>query len=250
MLFYFISSNIRLEGSDTLSTLLPTAANIALPPGPSEKRGRRTRGRPSPRLLPLECVQVYLLCAALEVEEEKSAPLQGLRVLADYDVLKVVGSALAAPDTITEAAPGDPAGGSVLLGGGYDVSVTINGDFLDWSLGPIGSLSTKDGTLTIDVPGAGNKWAVTPSSDSATGQLTEYEDPNYVPDPKKITKSLQVRAVGGNTVDLAKGGLLISGQGDATIPFSFEQQTSWFDQPLPAGRVYRIIVTFTGSKMA
>jgi hypothetical protein len=40
---------------------------------------------------PLEYVQVDLLRAALEIEEEQSAPIKGLRVFADYDVLQVVG---------------------------------------------------------------------------------------------------------------------------------------------------------------
>ena len=73
MLFYSISSHIRLEGSDPLSTLLPTAATIVRPLCPTEKHGRaRFTGRPltKPRL---ECGEVDLLCVAQEVVEEHSA---------------------------------------------------------------------------------------------------------------------------------------------------------------------------------
>ena len=164
-----------------------------------------------------------------------------------FSLIIIINSALADSTIGLEGAPGEHVGGAILLGGGYDVSVTVAGDFSSWSLNPMESLGTKPGNMIIDVPGAGNKWAVTLSSDSPTGQLTEYEYPNYVPDPMKLSKSLRVRSNGGNVVDLAAGGLLVSGQGDATIPFSFEQQTSWYDQPLPKGRDYRIIVTFTGS---
>lgn len=165
-----------------------------------------------------------------------------------FSLITIMNPALADSSTGLEGAPGEPAGGSILLGGGYDVLVTINGDFSGWSLNPMESVSTKSGTISIDVPGAGNKWAVTVSSDSPTGQLTEYEDPQYVLNPKKITESLHVRADGGNNVDLGVGGLLISGQGATTpILFSLEQQTSWHDQPLSSGRVYRMIITFTGS---
>jgi hypothetical protein len=170
-------------------------------------------------------------------------------VAAVFSLIIIINSVLADSSIGLEGAPGEPAGGGILLGSGYDVLVTINWDFSGWSLNPMESVSTKSGTMDIDVPDAGNKWAVTVSSDSPTGQLTEYEDPQYVPSPKKITESLHVRADGGNNVDLGEQGLLISGQGSTTtpIPFFLEQQTSWYDQPLPAGRVYRMIITFTGS---
>ena len=172
-----------------------------------------------------------------------------LAAVAVFFLIIIINSALADSSAGLEGAPGEPAGGSVLLGGGYDVTVNINGDFSGWSLNPMERVSTKSGTMDIDVPGNGNKWAVTVSSDSPTGQLTEYEDPQYVPNPRKITESLHVRADGGNDVDLGERGLLISGQGSTTSPIKIflEQQTSWYDQPLPAGCVYRMIITFTGS---
>jgi len=163
-----------------------------------------------------------------------------------YIVSILTSSVLASSDI--EAAPGEPAGGSIILGGGYDISLTITGDFSSWSLNPTEIINTKPGTIIIDVPGTGNSWALAVSSDSPTGQLTEYENFNYVQNPKKITESLKIREDGGNAVDLAKGGQLISGKGDAVISFSFEQQTSWYDEPLPEGRFYHMVVTFTGSR--
>ena len=56
-----------------------------------ERRASRGRSPLATTRPSLECVQVDLLRAAQEVIEEHPAPLQSLRVLADDDVLQVVG---------------------------------------------------------------------------------------------------------------------------------------------------------------
>ena len=60
------------------------------PLSPSEKLGRAPQGGHSEP--GLECRQFNLLRAVQEVVEEHPAPFHSLRILADYDVLQVVGS--------------------------------------------------------------------------------------------------------------------------------------------------------------
>ena len=162
-------------------------------------------------------------------------------------VLMIINSAHAGPGFGLERAPGQPACGSILLGVGDGISVTVSGDFSLWSLDPRESLSIKSGTVIVDAPDESSNWTVVLSCDSPSGQLTEYNGSQNIPYPRKISFPLRVRAEGGNTVDLPAGGELISGQGDAAVSFSLEQRTSWYDQPLPDGRVYRMVVTFISS---
>lgn len=162
-------------------------------------------------------------------------------------VLMIINSVHAGSDVGLERAPGQPAYGSIFLGAGDGISVTVSGDFSLWSLDPRESLSIKPGTMIVDAPDESSNWTVVLSCDSPSGQLTEYNESQLIPDPRKIGSPLLVRADGGNTVDLSAGGELKSGQGDAAVSFSLEQRTSWYDQPLPSGRIYRMVVTFTGS---
>jgi hypothetical protein len=88
------------------------------------------------------------------------------------------------------------------------------------------------------------------SGNAATsGHMSEYDaaTSQYVSGGKKLKTSLKITAENGNEVDLSKGGLLVQGFGDKTIPITFEQAATKDDKHLPNGHYYRISLTFTAS---
>ena len=96
-------------------------------------------------------------------------------------------------------------------------------------------------------PGQGNQWSITvPAGTENDGILAEYDADagNYIVDGKKLDSSLHIEAEGGNSVDLAKGGLLISGKGPAQIDIKLKQAVSYSNSPLMEGNVYRTSFSF------
>jgi hypothetical protein len=152
------------------------------------------------------------------------------------------------PDMI-EAAPGQPVGTIITLGANAD-EITIQGavPITDWALDPIERFCIREGTLSIDYP---RRWRVMVSTDEpAGGHMSEYDKSNsaYVPGGNKLKNPLIIKAEGGNDVDLSHGGVLLDGEGKATVPITFIQEASLEDATLPVGHTYRINILFTGLK--
>lgn len=156
---------------------------------------------------------------------------------------------VAGQSDMIEAAPGQPVGTIITLGENAD-EIIIKGavPITDWALDPIERLCTREGTLVIDYP---KRWRVMVSTDEpAGGHMSEYDKSNsaYVIGGNKLKNPLFIRAEGGNEVDLSHGGVLLDGEGKATVPITFIQEASLEDASLPVDHIYQINIFLTGLK--
>ena len=153
-----------------------------------------------------------------------------------------------AQDEVIPLAPGESVPMSQHLGsGGSSLSVQAP-TFGEWPLHPGQDLNEISGTMVVTTLGLGDPWSVTiPAETENGGFLAEYDTTKgtYVVGGEKLDSSLQIVAEGGNSVDLATGGLLISGKGPASIPIKLEQAVSYENSPLSDGHIYRTSLTFT-----
>lgn len=157
---------------------------------------------------------------------------------------------LAEQTQIIEAAPGQPIGNVLTLGGDSgEITIGVSPTISDWILDPTEPLCTRETTLEIDCIGP---WRITVSADvPAHGHMAEYDTSNsaYVPNGIRLKNSMIVIAKGGNWVDLSHGGVLLDGDGRATVPLTFIQNVSLDDKSLPSGNIYQINIIFKGLKL-
>jgi hypothetical protein len=112
--------------------------------------------------------------------------------------------------------------------------------------------NTIGGTLNVK---CNTNWQVSVSDDDATtnGHMTEWNGTTYL--SKKISTPMNVRNASQIiTITLAGPGIIAAGNtdgqsGDAGENFaiSFDQVVQFVDWALSGGKVYRIVVTFTGA---
>lgn len=152
-----------------------------------------------------------------------------------------------AQDEVVYLAPGDSVPMSQLLGS-EDSSLSLQlPAFGQWSLSPLQAINEISGTMTVTTPEQEDQWSITvPAGIKNDGILAEYDIDagSYIAGGKKLDSSLQIEAEGGNIVDLAKGGLLISGEGPAQIDIKLKQAVSYHNSPLIEGHVYRTPLSF------
>lgn len=152
-----------------------------------------------------------------------------------------------AQDEVVYLAPGDSVPMSQLLGS-EDSSLSLQlPAFGQWSLSPLQAINEISGTMTVTTPEQEDQWSITvPAGTDNDGILAEYDIDagSYIAGGKKLDSSLQIEAEGGNIVDLAKGGLLISGEGPAQIDIKLKQAVSYHNSPLIEGHVYRTPLSF------
>ncbi len=151
---------------------------------------------------------------------------------------------------IIEAAPGQPIGNILtLVGDSGEITIGVSATISDWILDPTKPLCTRETALEIDCRGS---WRITASSDRpAQGHMAEYDTSSsaYVPDGIRLKDSMIVIAKGGNRVDLSHGGVLLEGDGKATVPLTFIQKVSLDDKSLHSGNIYQIDIIFRGLKL-
>jgi len=152
-----------------------------------------------------------------------------------------------AQDEVVSLAPGESVPMSQLLGSeGSSLSLQLP-TFSQWSLSPLQAVNEISGTMEVITPGQGNQWSIrVPAGTENDGILAEYDTDagNYIVGGKKLDYSLLIEAEGGNSVDLAKGGLLISGEGPAQIEIKLKQAVSYHNSPLIEGHIYRTSFSF------
>jgi len=151
-----------------------------------------------------------------------------------------------------EVAPGQPVGGELTLSisePAPEISVLAPESISGWTLDPQQTVNLKQEIIVINATGP---WGVYVYPDSITaGYMTEYDSASaqFVQDGIKLRIPLMITSQDGNTVDLSVGGLLVTGQGDAVVPVTFEQKVGWDDPALPEGHTHQIGLTFSGSPM-
>jgi hypothetical protein len=148
-----------------------------------------------------------------------------------------------------EGSPGQIIGGEIILGAGGQNEISIIAPDLisGWTMNPSNLVSTKEASLTIEATG---DWQVVVSANAATGgYAAEYDKAStqFVPDGKRMKNPMTIRAEDGDDVDLSKGGILTTGSGNKVVTITLTQAATAEDKPLPEGRDYRLILTFTGS---
>lgn len=152
-----------------------------------------------------------------------------------------------AQDEVVSLAPGDSVPMSQLLGS-EESSLSLQlPAFGQWSLSPLQAINEISGTMAVTTPEQEDQWSITvPAGTENDGILAEYDIDagNYIVGGKKLDSSLQIEAEGGNIVDLAEGGLLISGEGPAQIDITLKQAVSYHNSPLIEGHVYRTPLSF------
>lgn len=155
-----------------------------------------------------------------------------------------------AQDEIVSLAPGESVPMSQLLGSeGSTLSLQLP-TFDQWSLSPLQPINEISGTMEVITPGREDQWSITvPAGTENDGILAEYDTDvgNYIMGGKKLDSSLLIEAEGGNSVDLEKGGLLISGEGPAQIEIKLKQAVSYQNSPLIEGHIYRTSFSFVVS---
>jgi hypothetical protein len=159
---------------------------------------------------------------------------------------------------VQEAAPGQPITGHIILGQGNDdghrIEITAPNELSGWKLEP-GIINEQQGILHVKAKG---DWQIKVSADKATnGYMAEYilAQGAHAEHGRKLKKSMKVKAVGYNEVDLKDGGVLITYKDDSQgnkwqsfdIPIIFKQEVSWDDVALPQGHVYNIAIGFNPS---
>lgn len=126
------------------------------------------------------------------------------------------------------------------------ITITPPANISGWYINPD---VTNQVNGILNVQANQNRWQVTAKdSDSATsGFMTEWTGSAY--GPLKLTNHMKVKAA--NEVILPNEGVIQTGSKTPghgqDINVIFTQSGSYLDYSLPAGRVYRIVVTFTGS---
>jgi hypothetical protein len=149
-------------------------------------------------------------------------------------------------DSPAEGAPGQSYGADIVLNGANEASsltLTASIENPNWALVP-GTTVSETGTITLSSESA---WQITVSADRADGKMFPHDGSQYVAGGKSLQDSLSVAAEGGVPVDLAAGGVLISGTGSAnpvTKTIFFSQPVTWNNAALPHGQTYNLGITF------
>ncbi len=129
---------------------------------------------------------------------------------------------------------------------GAQISITPPLDISEWQIVPD---ETNQETGTLNIKANKDGWQVTAmDSDTVTsGHMTEWTGSAY--SSYRLTNPMKVKAA--NEVPLPSEGVIQTGDktkgNGQDIDVVFTQEGSFIDPALPAGHVYRIIVTFTGS---
>jgi len=154
-------------------------------------------------------------------------------------------------DGQTEGAPGNAVGGDIYLNGeksdsSFTISVSLDNPI--WMIQP-GTTAHETGLIKLE---ASDAWQISVSADRADGKMAQHDSTGYVENGKKLENSLSVKTGDNAPVDLATGGLLISGpatgnNGNQEIPLTFIQPVTWSDAALPSGQVYSLDITFVAS---
>jgi hypothetical protein len=153
---------------------------------------------------------------------------------------------------VINAAPGQLVWEDMILGeGDLGVQIHVNASFSSspWDLDPSNSFNTRQGSISVNGTG---RWEVKVSADKATGGYpAEFDDvlSEFVPNGLKLGKAMKIRSEGGDEVDLSRGGVLIEGEGDMTVPFTLVQDVSPTDSVLTGGHSYNIMISFDGSSI-
>jgi hypothetical protein len=129
------------------------------------------------------------------------------------------------------------------------LTLTASIDNANWALVPATTVS-ETGTITLFAKSA---WQITVSADRADGKMFPYDGSQYVQGGKSLQDFLSVAADGGVPVDLAAGGVLISGTGSTdpvTKKIFFSQPVTWNNAALPHGQTYNLGITFIISPVA
>ncbi len=158
------------------------------------------------------------------------------------------GSCLGQQSSLILAVPGQSIEEDIVLGAepSNQISITIAPLNPNWAISQNSNPNIQIGTL--EVRSSLLNWRIIVSANTYMGQMTEY-DPStfyYMDSGRTLENPMKVRAQaqGGYEVDLSKGGALIDGHGDMTIPIEFEQIVSPYDRPLYSDNIYHIEVSF------
>lgn len=132
--------------------------------------------------------------------------------------------------------------------GSNDLSLSVQvPTFSEWSLYPGQDLNELSGIMVITTPGQDDSWSVIVLADTENhGILCEYDTTKgtYVERGKKLDSPLQIVAEGGKSVNLATGGLLISGKGPDQFSIKLRQAVSYDILPLRQGHMYKTSIAF------
>ncbi len=151
---------------------------------------------------------------------------------------------------VIEAAPGQSIEGQLDLvvsePPGHYIIITPPFAIPRWQLMPD---ATNELTAAFNVKANKDGWQVSVRDYNpvTSGHMTEWTWLGYR--SLKLENPLRVKAA--NEVNLPEGGIIQTGSRTTghgqNINVTFLQEGTFTDEPLPEGRVYRIVVTFTGS---
>lgn len=152
-----------------------------------------------------------------------------------------------AQEEIIYLAPGESAPIIQQLGSNaFSLSVQVP-MFSEWSLYPGQDINEISGVMTIITPGKDDPWSVIVLAGTENnGILCEYDNAKrtYVDGGQKLDSPLQIVAEGGKSVNLATGGLLISGIGPDQVAIKLRQAISYDILPLSQGHTYGTSIAF------
>ncbi len=151
---------------------------------------------------------------------------------------------------VIEAAPGQSIEGQLDLvvsePRGHYIIVVSPFAIPRWQLMPN---VTNELTVAFKVYANKDGWQVSvkDNNPATSGHMTEWTGSGY--GSLKLAKPMRVRAA--KEVTLPEGGVIQTGSKTTghgqNINVTFIQEGTFADEPLPGGRVYRIVVTFMGS---
>ena len=158
----------------------------------------------------------------------------------------------------SSAAPGQPTGDSLTLGGssGPDISMEVPPSVSDWVLVP---RERNERKMALSIR-AKDGWMLQVSSDRADGRMAQYDPASseYVPGGRSLLQPLKIYAPGTSAhpapweIELPNAGVIqqmeeVQDDESSVVTVTLQQPVSWEDEPLEDGHVYRIDLIFSVS---
>jgi hypothetical protein len=151
---------------------------------------------------------------------------------------------------VIEAVPGQSIEGhlNILVSEppGHHITITLPSDIAEWRLIPD---ETNELTAVFNVKANKDGWQVAAKDNDpvTSGHMTELTGSDYgslrLASPMRIKAACEVTLPNGGMIQT---GSKTTGQGQ-NINVAFIQESTFADEPLPEGHVYRIVITFAGS---
>lgn len=170
---------------------------------------------------------------------------------------------LAGPSLGDEAAVGEGGGGYLPLGDGWgtssDIDIIEPDEISSWSLNPGEDNIISQGIILKVKADAAWSVSVSDGDETTNGRMTEYDTINeqYVDqNPKQLGAFMMVKATGDYATndyvtlpeeDKIAGSTSDTGGVYVDVPITLKQTVSGSDPISDENRVYRIMITYTGS---